>query len=70
MQSARARPPQQLASSADVAELLQVPEHTLAQWRWRGTGPAFIRVGRYVRYDLADVQRWLAQRKTTAGAAC
>ena len=31
--------PEQLATGADIAELLDVPEQTLAQWRYLGKGP-------------------------------
>ena len=61
--------PEQFATGADIAELLDVPEQTLAQWRYLGKGPDFIKIGRHVRYDWADVRRWLATRKTTVGAA-
>jgi predicted DNA-binding transcriptional regulator AlpA len=59
--------PEQLATCAEVAELLGIPEATLTQWRYLRVGPDFIKVGRYVRYDWADVRRWLATRKTAAG---
>jgi excisionase family DNA binding protein len=52
----------QLLSRAEVAEILVVPERTLAAWAYEGRGPRFYRVGRHARYDLADVQAWLASR--------
>ncbi len=61
--------PETLASGAEVAEVLGIPAHTLDQWRSRGGGPDYHKVGRHVRYDWADVRRWLAERKTIAGAA-
>ena len=45
-----------------VADYLQIPRGTLYQWRHRGTGPLGIRVGRFVRYRVADVEAWLEQQ--------
>jgi len=61
--------PEPLASAAAVAEVLGVPEKTLAEWRSQGKGPEYHKIGRYVRYDWADVRAWLAQRRTAVGAA-
>jgi hypothetical protein len=36
-----------------------VPPRTVYNWRTRGLGPRGIRVGRHVRYRLADVDAWL-----------
>jgi len=36
-----------------------VPEKTLAQWRSDRHGPLPLRIGRYVRYRLADVESWV-----------
>ena len=52
-----------LATPAELAEFLGVPPHTLAQWRSRGLGPAFVRVGRHVRYRWSAVERWLDDRE-------
>ncbi len=53
-----------------LAAFLQIPAKTPAQWRYLGRGPAFIRVGRHVRYRESDVTEWLASKtvspKTTA----
>jgi excisionase family DNA binding protein len=43
-----------------TAELLGVPEKTLAQWRYHGKGPAFVRVGKHVRYRVEDVEAFIA----------
>lgn len=43
---------------SEVAEFLRIPEATLAQWRSRGTGPRWRRVGRHVRYRWSDVEAW------------
>jgi hypothetical protein len=49
----------QLLDQSEVAVQLKVPVSTLTQWRWLGKGPRWLKVGRYVRYDPADVKRWL-----------
>ncbi len=61
--------PQALASSAEVAEVLGIPEKTLAEWRCRGIGPGYLKVGRYVRYRWPVVNAWIATREVDKGAA-
>jgi len=51
-----------LMDAAEVSEYLGVPTGTLANWRYQHRGPAFIRVGRHVRYRAEDVGQWLAHR--------
>lgn len=48
-----------LLSPAQLAEYLGVPRQSVYAWRHRGLGPPGMRVGRHVRYRLADVERWL-----------
>ena len=36
---------------------------TVITWRYRKIGPPFLRVGRYVRYDLDEVRDWLVSRR-------
>jgi hypothetical protein len=60
-----------LLTPAEAAELLGgVSERTLADWRYHGTGPAFIKVGAQVRYDPRDLESYqAAQRVETARSA-
>jgi predicted DNA-binding transcriptional regulator AlpA len=60
---------EQMATARDVAAVLGIPEHTLAQWRSQGKGPDYVKVGRHVRYDWSDVKRWIAGRKMTVSMA-
>jgi len=47
----------------EVAEILHTSEAGLAQLRYRGTGPRFVKIGpRKVIYRLADVQAYLDER--------
>jgi DNA-binding transcriptional MerR regulator len=60
-----------LKTPAEAAELLGgVSVDTLRDWRYRGTGPAYVRVGQQVRYDLRDLERYRdAQRVEAARGA-
>lgn len=49
----------ELATPAEVAESLHTTTDTLAQMRYLGTGPKFIKCGRKVLYRWSDVQEWL-----------
>ena len=51
----------------EVAEMLGVPVGTLANWRYQGRGPAFVKVGRHVRYRRRDVVAWIGQHVIPAG---
>lgn len=42
-----------------LAGQLDVTERTLSEWRITGRGPAFIRLGKTVRYRSAAVEAWL-----------
>jgi hypothetical protein len=47
-------------TSREAAEFIGVPDNRLRQWRKRGTGPRFSKVGVAVVYRRADLERWLA----------
>ena len=49
-----------LLSQRRLAEGLSVTLRTLERWRRDGVGPPFVKVGRAVRYDEADLAAWLA----------
>ncbi|UBV14992.1 helix-turn-helix transcriptional regulator [Mycolicibacterium fortuitum] len=50
-----------IITTRDVAQMAGVTERTVQQWRARGTGPTFTRIGAtYVVYDRAEVERWIA----------
>ncbi len=57
--AAAALPP--LGSPTAVSAYLDVPVGTLTQWRYRGLGPKFLKVGRHVRYRREDVLAWLEE---------
>lgn len=51
-----------LLRTEQVAELLQVTPTTLENWRWRRTGPRYLKVGRTVLYRLRDITEYLDHR--------
>ncbi len=49
-----------MATPDEVAEALHTTKGGLAQMRYRGEGPKFVRVGRRrVLYSWSDVEDWL-----------
>jgi predicted DNA-binding transcriptional regulator AlpA len=60
----------ELLTSEEAARMLGCRECTLALWRHRKTGPAYVRVGgRLIRYRRRDVLRWICSRRVITGAA-
>lgn len=41
-----------------LCDRLQVPVTTVRWWRTQRTGPPAVKIGRFLRYRLADVERW------------
>jgi hypothetical protein len=50
---------------AELAPLLKTTPQGLANHRYRGTGPAFVKAGRKVLYRRQDVDAWLEQNVHT-----
>lgn len=50
-----------LLKPSQVAEWLNVTPAVLANWRYLGTGPVFIKMGASVRYAEQDVEAWLTE---------
>jgi hypothetical protein len=46
-----------------TARMLGIKKQQLAVLRLRGAGPRFLRVGRLVRYDIADVLEYIESQK-------
>ncbi len=69
-QSSMARPPatdrrncRQLISTRELSEIWGVPESTLRYWRSAETGPPYVKLGGRIKYDLADVERYVRANK-------
>lgn len=46
----------------ELADRLGVVPETVRSWRQRGTGPAYIRLGRAIRYREPEVEAWERSR--------
>lgn len=49
-----------LLTPDQVASITGLSKETLAQWRSQRRGIPYLKIGRAVRYDPADVQQYLA----------
>lgn len=52
-----------LLTESEAAKILGVSIAWLQRERWKGTGPAYIRHGRAIRYAPADLRRWIADNR-------
>jgi len=52
-------PIRRLLTEQQLAIELNVSVRTLQQWRFKGGGPRFLKLGAAVRYDWAHVEVWL-----------
>lgn len=39
---------------------------TLIKYRWLGQGPAFVKLGRKVLYETAELDRWITASRRTS----
>jgi hypothetical protein len=57
--------PDRLLTPAEAGEVLGVATHTLANWRWTGKGPRYIRIGRQtIRYPQEALQEFASSELT------
>ncbi len=52
-----------LIGEKEVADLLSLGLSTVQQWRVKGKGPKFLRLGRLVRYRTSDVLDYIESLK-------
>lgn len=52
-------PPKTLVNEIEAALRLGLSPTTLRRWRWAGTGPSYIKLGGAVRYDVAEIERFI-----------
>lgn len=50
----------QIVNTESAARLVGLSSSTLAKYRLTGDGPQFLKVGRSVRYRIADLEAWLS----------
>jgi len=53
---------QPLLTTRQAASFLNLSHRTLEKWRVTGSGPRYFKVGAQVRYERAELDRWLAER--------
>jgi DNA-binding transcriptional MerR regulator len=54
-----------LLKPREVSAMLSVPDGTLRYWRAAGLGPAWVKLEGSIRYDLADVLRYIESGRRT-----
>ena len=54
--------PGQLLTIDQLSEWLQVPKQTVYKWRSCGDGPRGYRIGKHVRFEVNEVERWLSEQ--------
>ena len=62
-------PPTTLLTAKEAANYLRVSLSWLAKARMRGDGPAYIKVGRSVRYAEAVLIQWMKSRQRLSTSA-
>ena len=52
-----------LLNNSEAAEFLGMSPDTLPRWRWAGIGPAYMKVGRSIKYRRADLEAFLNESR-------
>jgi len=52
-----------LVSTKELSKMWDMPESTLRYWRCAGIGPAYVKLGGRIKYDLADVEAYVRANK-------
>ena len=69
MANNQVQPAPRLVNQHGAAHHLSVAVPTLRKWRVHGGGPIFLKLGRAVRYDVADLDAWVdACRRTSTSS--
>jgi excisionase family DNA binding protein len=53
----------ELFTIKEAAAYLNVPVATLRWWRVQGTGPPAAKLGKHLRYNKEELERWVAERE-------
>ena len=61
--------PKKLLTEAEVAELLGWKKETLQRRRWAGLPPAFVKIGRSVRYEPEAIDTLVEEGRRTSTSA-
>jgi hypothetical protein len=57
-----------LLDEHEAAVVLSKPAGTLRQWRSRGLGPPYVKLGMSIRYRRADLERFIVDNTIEPGA--
>ncbi len=52
-----------VVSDDRAAEMIGVAVQTLRNWRHQRKGPAYLKIGRCVRYQLEDLKRFMENKR-------
>lgn len=52
---------EKLLTPGDVEQITGLTPEQLAQLRWRGGGPRFVKLGRQVRYTPTSIEEWVRE---------
>ena len=53
---------EQFLNQARLANRWQISPRTLERWRWKGEGPAFVKIGGRVVYRLEEIEAYEGSR--------
>lgn len=53
----------QLLTEKEAAALICYSDRALQNWRYRGGGPKYVKIGRMVRYQRRDILQFIEDRK-------
>lgn len=59
----------ELLDETGAAEYLGVSRSLLQKWRHFRKGPVYVKIGRYIRYDPRDLEKYILSQKIDP-AAC
>ena len=59
--------PRKYLKPAAAAEKIGVTIGTLANWRWKGIGPAYYAIGGMIRYADDEIDTWIASGRQAVG---
>jgi excisionase family DNA binding protein len=57
----------ELLRPEEVARYLELSIDTLAKWRYRGKGPAYMKMDHAIRYSREALEQYLAKRTVPEG---
>ena len=49
----------QYLTEKEASKLLRISTNTLRNWRWKGGGPPFVKIGRSILYDSTDLKAFV-----------